>query len=193
MNEQLHGDRDRWLAWVRQKIQAQVLQFPYGAANRLASPDGRFVLYGEPYRAGVKNGPELWFEDTATSARKRLLLLGGTVRAEWSPDSTAFSVSDRRASDSTLAYIYDSATLGRVAVHDAIVRSDPNAAAFAEGHAYFDVERWDGPAAVVVRLHGHTDRSPVRCFDLRYLVTRGGKINRLSKRIRTPAAHGCGE
>ena len=158
------------------------LHLPYGPVTRLASPDGFRILYGVPYQSGINDGPQLWIEDTRTHQRNMLLSIGGTLAAVWSPDGSAFSVQDHFASDSARTYIYDANAVRRLDTAGLIRVVDPSTERFANGHAYFDLERWDGAQNVIVRLHGHTDQPPVVCFDLRYRVSRTGAVAKLSQR-----------
>lgn len=171
----------------------RILDLPFGEVSKLASPDGQYILYGEPYRDRVNTGPQLWIENTRTSERKLLLQLDGTARAAWSPDGTAFYVNDRLASDSTLSYLYETSTLKRIEIRDMIVGADPEAARVAKGHAYFDVDRWQSSQDALVHLHGHTDEAPVLCFNFRYQVSRARRVKRLSRRISRVTARGCRE
>jgi len=159
-----------------------ILSLPNGPVTQIASPDGSHILYGVPYQSGVNDTPQLWMEDVRTQQRHMLLSIAGTLTAVWSPDGSAFSVEDHRASDSTRSYIYDASTLQRLDLADRILESDPGVKRFAAGHAYFAVDRWQGAAQVVVRLHGHTDRDPVVCFDFRYRVSRSGAVEKRSQR-----------
>src|ERR1051326_185640 len=168
-------------ASVQQGSPAEVT-LPYGRVQPLPSPDGAHTLYGEPFQDGKNNGPQLWITDNSTGARQLLLTLGGTMQAFWSPDSKAFAVNDRWASDSENAYIYDTETLKRQNVGEDILAADPESRHFTNAHAYFHVERWDGPAHVIVRFNGHTDEAPVQCFELQYRVSRTGVVEKLSER-----------
>jgi hypothetical protein len=159
------------------------LHLPYGSVTQLASPDGSRLLFGVPYQSGINDGPQLWIEDTRTHQRNMLLSIAGTLSAVWSPDGSAFSVQDHFASDSARTYIYDANALRRLDTAGRIQVVDPGMERFASGHAYFDLERWDGAQNVIVRLHGHTDQPPVVCFDLRYRVSRTGGVAKLSQRV----------
>ena len=88
------------------------------------------------------------------------------------------------ASDSTRAYIYDANTLQRWDLAGRILAADPAARRFADGHAYFDPERWENAQQVIVRFHGHTDQAPVVYFEFRYRVSRAGAVVKLSQRWR---------
>ena len=90
------------------------LELPFGQRKRLPSPDGRYVLFGREYDNTQNRGPELWIEEPRLSKRTRLLELGGTAVAAWSPDGTGFYVNDRWASDSARSYLYDTSTLERI-------------------------------------------------------------------------------
>jgi len=159
------------------------LSLPYGPITRLASPDGSHILYGVPYQSGLNDGPQLWIEDTRTRQRQMLLNIGGTLSAVWASDGKAFSVQDNWASDSARAYIYDAETLQRLDLGGGILSADPGAKRFADGHAYFDLDRWQDAQHVIVHFHGHTDRAPVLCFDFRYRVSRAGSVEKLSERV----------
>jgi hypothetical protein len=89
--------------------------------------------------------------------------IGGTLSAAWSADGSALSVVDHWVSDSARAYIYDAGTLRRLDLGGRILFIDPDAKRFARGHAYFDVDRWEGPR-VIIHFQGHTDEAPVVCF-----------------------------
>jgi hypothetical protein len=170
-----------WLSIVG--APAQELYLPHGPVTRLPSPDGRRILYGVPYRKDVNQGPELWIEDTRTGRRRMLVGVGGTLSAQWSADGSAFFVNDHWASDSARSYIYDANTLERLDVGSTILAADRAAEPFIQGHAYFEIEHWDGPAQAIVRFHGHTDAPPVLCFSLRYRLSRGGTVKKLSQRV----------
>lgn len=159
------------------------LHLPYGPVTRLASPDGSRILYGVPYQSGINDGPQLWIEDTRTHQRNMLLSIGSTLSAVWSPDGSAFSVEDRFASDSARTYLYDAQTLRRLDTAGRIEAFEPDTERFTIGHAYFDLDRWEGSQNVIVRLHGHTDKMPVVCFDLRYRVSRAGAVTKLSQHV----------
>ena len=159
------------------------LNLPFGPTARLASPDGSHILYGVPFRPGRNDGPQLWIEDTRTHQRKKLLSVGDTLCATWAADGSAFSVEDHGASDFTRTYIYNVNTLQRLDLAKPILAADPNAKQFAIGHAYFDLKRWENVQEVVIHFHGHTDQSPVTCFDFRYRVSRGGDVEKLSARV----------
>ncbi len=167
------------------------IDVPFGKVSKLASPDGQYILYGQPYRENVNTGPELWIENVRTSERKLLLQLGGTARAAWSSDGTAFYVNDHFASDKAFSYIYETSTLKRMEIRDIIFGADPEAARIAKGHVYFDVDQWDGSKQVLVHLHGHTDEAPVRCFDFRYRLSRAGKLVKHSQSFSRATARGC--
>jgi dipeptidyl aminopeptidase/acylaminoacyl peptidase len=170
---------------------SDILELPFGESKRLSSPDGRYVLFGREYDQKANKPPELWIEDTRTSRRTRLLELNGTASAAWSPDGTAFYVNNRWASDSENACIYDAATLQRIDLGKAIVDNDREARRFANGHAYFEVDRWQGSQNVAVRFHGHSDEAPVVCFELRYDVSRTSSVKKLSQRTAPVTSTGC--
>jgi hypothetical protein len=177
----VHGVRV--MASVQESSRAD-LTFPYGRVQPLPSPDGAHTLYGLQFQDGKNDGPlQLWIRDNSTGASKPLLTLGGTMQAFWSPDGKAFSVNDHWASDRESAYIYDTETLKRQNVGEDILAADPASRHFTNAHAYFQVERWDGPAHVFVRFQGHTDEAPVRCFEFQYRVSRAGVVEKLSERL----------
>jgi len=156
---------------------------PYGRVQPLPSPDGAHTLYGVEFQDGKNAGSQLWIRDNSTGGSRLLLTLGGSMQAFWSPDGNAFSVNDHWASDRESAYIYDTETLKRQNVGEDILAADPESRHFTNAHAYFHVERWDGPAQVIVQFHGHTDEAPVRCFEFRYRVSRTGVVEKLSERV----------
>jgi len=148
-----------------------------GPDTRLTSPDGRYILY----RVDVPD--QLWIEDTHTHRRQLLISVGSTLSASWSPDGLAFLVQDHWASDRARAFVYDANTLQRLDLGSSILAADPDVKQFANGHAYFDVDRWEDAQHVVVYFHGHTDQFPVACFDFRYRVSRAGTVEKLSQRV----------
>jgi hypothetical protein len=159
------------------------LTLPDARLQPLPSPDGTHTLYGVESQDGKTAGSQLWIRDNSTGAGRLLLTIGGSMQAFWSPDGAAFSVNDHRVSDRESAYTYDTETLKRQNVGEDILAADPESRHFTDAHAYFHVERWDGPAHLVVRFHGHTDKAPVQCFDFQYRVSRTGAVEKLSERV----------
>lgn len=168
---------------------AQQLDLPWGPVKRLPSPDGSKVLYGAPYRAARNQGPQLWIEDTHTHHRTMLFQIGGTLSADWSPDGTAFYVNDHLGSDEENAYIYNAATLQRMDIGAQIQAADPASRPFANGHAYYEVTRWEGSSALAVSFFGHTDEPPVRSFAFRYRISRAGVVKKLSQCVAPVSAN----
>jgi hypothetical protein len=148
-----------------------------GPVTRLTSPDGRYILY----RVDIPD--QLRIEDTHTHHRQLLISVSSTLSASWSPDGLAFLVQDHWASDSARAFIYDAKTLQGLDLGSSILAADPGVRHFANGHAYFDVDRWEDTQHVFVRFHGHTDKFPVACFDFRYRVSRAGTVEKSSQRV----------
>ena len=157
--------------------------------HRLVSPNGAYAL------AGVAGRSELLLEDERTRERTRVMgITVETMTVAWSPDSAAFLVNDRYASDVECAYIYDTKTLERVdlgrLVENSIIGQEPKAARFLWDintgiHSYFDAMRWLDAQHVELRLFGHTNGSPDaipgECFDLRYRISRDGVVEKLSE------------
>jgi len=161
--------------------------------QRLPSPDGRFVLVGTTVRTDLPTqkcptcyslDTKLWIEDNASHARRLLLAPGSSAEAGWSPDGSAFFVNDREASDEEFAYLYGTGDLKKVDLEKVIMDADPGAKRFFNGHFYFDVDNWLNKDTVQVSLRGHTDKAPVKCFLLRYRVSRSGVIQKLLQRER---------
>lgn len=168
-----------------------MLHLPFGPLDRLPSPDGLHILYGVPYRPGHNQGPQLWIEDSHTHRRTMLLDVSSTLSAAWFSDSTAFLVEDHRASDSTRTYIYPIRTLQPHDVASDILAADPPIRRFAAGHSYFSVDDWKGTQPLQIHLYGHTDQSPVECFDLRFHVNRNGTVQKRSERVWPVAKSAC--
>lgn len=154
-----------------------ILDWPFGLVSQLPSPDGRHIVYGEPYQPGIREAPELWLRHRGRPERKRLLELTATARAFWSPDGRHFVMVDREASDRMASSVYDSEELGTLAT----------------GHFYVEAQRFLDAHTIQAAAYGHTDEVPVRCFRFLYSVTLGGKINRLSKRVSPATATVCDE
>jgi hypothetical protein len=147
--------------------------------NLLASPDGSRNLY-DTYQNG---GTQLWIENTRTHQRQMLLDTASMVSAKWNADGSAFYV-ELSNPEEILSYIYDSATLQRLDLRGRILAFDPGAQRFAEGHAYFQVDRWQDTKLAIINFHGHTDAPPpIVCFEFRYRVSRAGAVTKLSQRI----------
>jgi len=159
-----------------------ILSLPRGTRN-LASPDGRWVLYGVPHQQSTSHTPELWIENLRTHRRHKVQDIPDTLRAGWFPDSARFWVEDHSASDRTQAYIYNPETLARLDVRKAVLDSDASASAFDRGHRYYNVAS-AAAQTLLIDFRGHTDEPPVTCFDVRYRVTRAGVVSRLSRRVR---------
>jgi hypothetical protein len=163
-------------------LASEVLRLPYGGPNRLVSPDGQWLLYGVPYQQSANDGPELWLENLRTRHKQKLLDIPDTLRAAWFPDSAQFWVEDHTASDQTQTYIFNPATLRRLDLRKAVLSADPSIRPLDDGHRYYNVES-AGAQTLLIDFRGHTDTSPVKCFDARYRVTRAGGVSRLSQRI----------
>lgn len=168
-------------ASVQENSQPEELTLSYVGTESLLAPDGAHTLYGVPFQED--NGMQLWIKNNSTGARKWLLNVGSSIQARWSPDGKSFSVNDQLGSDLERAYIYDVSTLHRLNVGKAILAADPESKPFTSGHAYFQVERWDGSEHVFARFQGHTDEPPVQCFDFRYRISRAGLVEKLSQRV----------
>jgi hypothetical protein len=169
------------------------LDWPHGERSELPSPDNRHIIYGEAYRRGLREGPELWLRHRGRADRKRLVQLGSTAKAFWFEDSRHFLVIDRDSSSSMNSYLYD--TEGRVILdlRAALLKEDAELGAVASGHFYVEAQRFLDAHTVRVAAFGHTDAAPVRCFRFIYKVGRGGETERLSMRISPATATQCDE
>jgi hypothetical protein len=168
---------------------AIVLQF--GQVRRITSPDGRATLLTGVRSAERSSCPVLQLSTGGSAKPKHVLPICRTALVGWAPDSKAFFVNDDLASDSTVSYVFDVLTLRRTDIAALVKASDPEAMEWSKGHAYFEVERWDGPNVLQVRLRGHTDSTPVRCFVLRYNVTLAGLVRKLSRKVSTYGLSPC--
>jgi hypothetical protein len=169
------------------------LDWPHGRRSELPSPDNRHIVFGEAYRRGVREGPELWLRHRGRADRKRLMQLGSTAKAFWFEDSRNFLLIDRDSSSSMNSYLYD--TEGRVILdlRAALLKNDRDLGAVASGHFYVEAQRFLDAHTVRVAAFGHTDAPPVRCFRFIYKVGRGGEMERLSMRISPATATQCDE
>jgi hypothetical protein len=162
----------------------------FGPGERLVSPNREYVLIGSDRE------PQLWLDEVRTHQRRKVMdVTLQTMMVSWSPDSSAFAVSDRDVSDRELAYIYDVKTLERLEIRPRILAAYPETDQFVPGpdrapHSYCHVMRWLDPQHVEVRLYGHTDGVRVGttwhvgdCFDLRFRVSREGEVKELSRRV----------
>lgn len=174
------------------------LKPPFGPANELVSPDGAYALFGS------EAAPHLWLEDQRTHERRQVAeMTVQTLSLAWSPDSTAYIVNDRFASDIEMAYIYRVDTLDRLDLRSRILAADPPAARFVPGpdaapHSYVHAIRWLDVGHVEVQLHGHTDGVwdgtsvlPGQCFDLRYRIARDGVVEKLGEHVASLASKAC--
>ena len=169
--------------------ESAILVLPSGAhpaITHVASPDGSHVLYGIWPKANASCPAQLWIQDRRAHKRTLLQCIAGTLTAMWSPNGAAFATMPR-ISNQQEAYIYDTASLKRLDIGQKILASDATARRFAtDSHTYFEVRNWQDAQDAIVQLHGHTDRSPSRCFDFRYVVSRLGFVQKLSQLV-TPA------
>jgi hypothetical protein len=184
--------------------QHDIISVPHSDRNwtsRLPSPDRRYALVGTTVRTDLPTvkcpacyslEAKLWLENTSSHARTLLLSPGSSASAGWSPDGSAFFVNDREGSNQESAYIYLTESLKKLDLDDRILAVDPGAERFVQGHAYFEVNRWQGNGAVEVWLSGHTDEAPVQCFLLRYRVSRSGIAEKLSEDVRPVDRTFCG-
>ncbi len=173
----------------------------FDPSERIVSPDRAWAILGSD------TAHQLWLEDTRTHRRRTVLddVTIATMSVSWAPDSSAFAVSDRYASDVEVAYIYDVRTLERVDVRARILAAYPGTARFVPGpeaapHSYCGVVRWLDAGHVKVRLNGHTDGvrvgstiRPGDCFDLRFRVGRDGSVRELSRKVLPVSDKGCEE
>ena len=167
-----------------------------GPGERMVSPNGAYVLFA--------TAPQLWLEDTHTHQRRKVLdVTLQTLTLAWAPDSSAFAVNDRFASDIEMAYLYDVKTLERLDLRPRILAAYPDASRFVPGqdtapHSYCHVVRWLDAQHVDVRLHGHTDGvrvgasiRPGDCFELRFRVSRDGAVKDLCRRVLPVTSKAC--
>jgi hypothetical protein len=167
------------------------LDWPFGRVSHLPSPDGRHIVYGERYRGGIRNAPELWLRHHARPERKRLLELSATAKVFWSPDSGHFVIVNREGSDTMTSSVYN--TNGRVVLEISPQDSDNELRRIATGHFYVEAQRFLVARTVRVAAYGHTDEGPVQCFRFIYSITVSGRVDRLSKRISPATATTCDE
>jgi hypothetical protein len=118
---------------------------------------------------------------------------GHRPRTLWFPDSRNFLVIDRESSSGMTSYIFD--TEGRVVLdmRTALLQTDSELNALANGHFYVEAQRFLDAQTVRVAAFGHTDEPRVRCFRFIYTVTRRGDVQRLSNRISPATATACDE
>ena len=151
-----------------------------------------------------------------TSQRRLVTATVQTLTLAWSPDSAAFLVNDRMASDVENAYIYDVRTLDRLDLREHVVTTvlahEPGSKRFLPGvnpaasHSYFHGLRWLDARHVELRLFGHTNGTanpkpdpsdpdsnviPGDCFDLRYRISRDGAVEKLSQRVASLSSPAC--
>lgn len=181
------------------------------ALRPVSSPDGQYALVGSE-----DGKSDLWIEDGAAHGRRRVLgTTVVTVTVGWSPDSKAFFVNDRVASNVGRAYLYDPKTLSRVDLVDRIAAADrgamrfmvpfalPGAPKFDQNarpadHAHLYASRWLDAATVEVFLVGHTDSAgtpehirPSQCFSLHYRVSRNGVVQKLGQTVADEGTKAC--
>jgi hypothetical protein len=167
------------------------LDWPFSRISQLSSPDGRHIVYGEPYQPGVRKAPELWLRHRGHPGRKRLLELTATAKVFWSPDSRYFVIIDRENSSTMTSSLYDAE--GRVVLEIRPEDPDNELRRIATGHFYVEAQRFLDAHTIRVAAYGHTDEAPVRCFRSIYSVTLDGEVKRLSKRVSSATATACDE
>jgi len=164
-----------------------------GPENAVVSPDGASGLF-------------LWLHDGPTDGRRFVMILAVTQTATvaWSPDSSAFVVNHRVASDLEIACVFDLKTLdqidlgGRIASADAeLKRFIPDGANLPGSH--FHARRWLDAAHVQVEVQGHTVGErignavrPGECYGFRYSVSGTGGVRKLAGRAASLDSDVCG-
>jgi len=159
-----------------------VVTLPRGPVNRIPSPNGKRTLIFEcPNNCSER---KLWIEESTSHMRRGVKEYDRSLSVSWAPDSRTFFVDDAFASNESLCYLYDAATLKETALAKVILAEEPNAAQFLNaGHSYLDAKRWVNSHDVLVVLNGYNDGSPPGLFTLRYRVGLNGSVHKLSQKV----------
>lgn len=81
----------------------------------------------------------------------------------WAPDSRLFFVEDAYASNETLSYVFDPATLKVSDLAELLRAADPENANYIQvGHSYLRAKRWLNSQELLVTLNGYYDDPPPR-------------------------------
>ena len=155
-----------------------VVSFPFGADNRVPSPNKNSTLVFEC----PKNCSEriLSLEENISHTKRLVAKYQRNLDVSWSPDSGRFFVTDDYGSDGSLSYVYDAISLKRTDLAGLLVASNPDAAKFLKaGHAYLRATQWIGPRELLVVLYGHFDESPPHGFIFQYRINLNGRVDRL--------------
>src|ERR1700694_4463601 len=119
-----------------------LVQLPRRAAvTRIPSPNGHWTLIFE--RPNNCTERKLWVEDSTSHVRKPVGEYDRSLSIAWAPDSQLFLVNDDSASDGTLSYVLDPATLKTTDLSAIIAANDADATQFLKaGHSYLSAKRW---------------------------------------------------
>jgi hypothetical protein len=171
-----------------------VVSLPTDRSETIPSPDGRWALI-----AGPMSDRTIHLEDRSNHKQTLVKEYSRSVQIGWSPDSRAFFLNDAYGSNLEDAFIYGIDTREPLALNNAILSSDKEAAKFPADHAYFQVGRWLSAHQVLVEYCGHGGETPARQFDFVYQVSFAGiqasklRIHRISRTVKplTSSAPDC--
>jgi hypothetical protein len=186
------------LASIAAQQRAVDLKGSQGPGNALVSPDGAHGLFWGPVG--------LWIDDRRTHGQRFVMIVAVTPTATmaWSPDSAAFVVNHRVASDLEIAYLFDAKTLDQIDLGGRIAAADPELTRFIPNGAnspgaHFHAGRWLDAGHVQVEVQGHTVGERVgnavrsgECYGFRYSVSRMGRVRKLGGRAASLDSEVCG-
>jgi len=161
---------------------ATIVSLPNEPLIQIPSPDGKWNLIFEcPNDCRER---KLWIEEAASHTRRAIKEYERSLSISWAPDSQFFFVNDASGSTDTRCYVYEAATLREINVEKLVLAADVAASKFLNaGHSYLKANRWGSSRELLVTLEGHNDGEPPRGFTLRYRVSLGGNIVKLSQHV----------
>lgn len=159
-----------------------VVSLPSGPISQIPSPDGKWNLIFECPNDCKER--KLWVEEVASHSRRLLKEYERSLSISWAPDSQSFFVNDASGSTDTRCYVYEATTLTETDVEKVVLAADAGTSKFLNaGHSYLKATRWISSRELLVILEGHNDGDPPRGFTLRYRVSLGGKVLKLSQHV----------
>jgi hypothetical protein len=173
------------------------LKGPQGPGNAVVSPDGAYGLFWGPLGLSI--------DDRHTHGQQFVMIVAAKLTATmaWSPDSAAFVVNHRVASDLEIAYLFDAKTLDQIDLGGRIAAADPELKRFIPEGAnspgsHFHAWRWLDAGHVLVEVQGHTVGQtvgnavrPGECYGFRYSVSRTGEVRKLGGRAASLDSQVC--
>jgi len=159
-----------------------VFDLPSGPMSHISSPDRRWTLIFEC--PDYTRERKLWITDNRSHVRRFIRDFERSVGISWAPNSQLFFVEDAYASNETLSYVFDPATLKVSDLAELLRAADPQSANYIQvGHSYLKAERWLNSYELIVSLKGYYDDPPPRGYSLKYRVNVDGKVQKIYQHL----------